>query len=85
MTGQERGVKKFPSQIGLFWVAKIYVSTDNRYRITINTRKENDMIHKTGSHSGLRRGVAMALIGAMVLGQPKVVEATRSVSEITNE
>lgn len=43
------------------------------------------MIHKTGSHSGLRRGVAMALIGAMVLGQPKVVEATRSVSEITNE
>lgn len=43
------------------------------------------MIHKTGAHSGLRRGVAMALIGAMVLGQPKVVEATRSVSEITNE
>lgn len=43
------------------------------------------MIHKTQLHRGLRRGVAMALVGAMVLGQPTTAEATRSVSDIRNE
>lgn len=43
------------------------------------------MIHKTRLHRRLRGGVAMALIGAMVLGQPQVVEAERSVSDIKKE
>lgn len=43
------------------------------------------MIHKTRLRRRLRGGVAMALIGAMVLGQPQVVEAERSVSDIKKE
>ena len=43
------------------------------------------MIHKTRLHRLLREGVAMALVGAMVLSQPQVAEATRSVSDIQQE
>ncbi|MDD6195143.1 MAG: NlpC/P60 family protein [Lachnospiraceae bacterium] len=43
------------------------------------------MIHKTRLRHSLRGGVAMALVGAMVLSQPQVVEATRSVSDIQQE